>query len=292
MLFPPNKLRFIQAEGLELMLLILKGGKYAMHCSLKLLGFVLDSSVEGVHRFIDILGLKTIFSIFMKKKKQKGVYKHKKKPKIQEEEEEEYVLSIIYNLLSNCSIASRYNRVIFKFTENHFEKIERLVELHHKYLFKVKQFEEKISSGLDSAIDLIESEEELTAKRLENGLYTLQIVDLLLLTVAASPLCVHKNTSGKEFLHQLFGQQDNPISDIRHIVLEYIMSMEDNESEVFSKKKDILHSLEEVVPETNKEKEELEEKSQIEETERKRKRGKEDNKEKNNGDNRKRVKEK
>ena len=70
------------------------------------------------------------------------------------------------------------------------------------------------------------------------------------------------------------------------------MSMEDNESEVFSKKKDILHSLEEVVPETNKEKEELEEKSQIEETERKRKRGKEDNKEKNNGDNRKRVKEK
>ena len=32
---------------------------------------------------------------------------------------------------------SRYNRVIFKFTENHFEKIERLVELHHKYLFKV-----------------------------------------------------------------------------------------------------------------------------------------------------------
>lgn len=49
---------------------------------------------------------------------------------------EEHVISIIVSLLRNCRPNQR-TRLLNKFTENDHEKVDRLLELHFKYLEKV-----------------------------------------------------------------------------------------------------------------------------------------------------------
>ena len=73
----------------------------------------------------------------MKKKKRKKSKKGKKGGMVGGVEEEGYLLGVILSLVLNVSTAARYERVLGKFVENNFEKIERLVELHHDYYEKV-----------------------------------------------------------------------------------------------------------------------------------------------------------
>ena len=48
-------------------------------------------------------------------------------------EEEEQALSIICNLLQNLPRGQKRERVAAKFVENEFEKVDRLLELYHRY---------------------------------------------------------------------------------------------------------------------------------------------------------------
>lgn len=52
----------------------------------------------------------------------------------------EHVISIIASMLRNCKGPQR-QRLMSKFTENDFEKVDRLMELHFKYLEKVEEVE-------------------------------------------------------------------------------------------------------------------------------------------------------
>ncbi len=55
----------------------------------------------------------------------------------------EHIVSIISSLLKNCSGPNK-QRVINKFTENDFEKIDRLLELYFKYSEEVEKIEKSI----------------------------------------------------------------------------------------------------------------------------------------------------
>jgi len=54
----------------------------------------------------------------------------------------EHVVSIIASMLRNCKGQQR-QRLLSKFTENDYEKVDRLMELHFKYLEKVEEVEKK-----------------------------------------------------------------------------------------------------------------------------------------------------
>lgn len=56
----------------------------------------------------------------------------------------EHVVSIIANMLRNCRGTQR-QRLMTKFVENDMEKVDRLMELHFKFMEKVEV--------IDSAID-------------------------------------------------------------------------------------------------------------------------------------------
>jgi beta-catenin-like protein 1 len=56
----------------------------------------------------------------------------------------EHVCSVIANMLRNCRGGQR-TRLLTKFAENDHEKVDRLLELHFKYLEKV----EKADASLD-----------------------------------------------------------------------------------------------------------------------------------------------
>ncbi len=57
----------------------------------------------------------------------------------------EHVLSIISSMLRHCHGTQR-QRLMSKFTENDHEKVDRLLELHFKYLDKVEIVDKEVEN--------------------------------------------------------------------------------------------------------------------------------------------------
>ena len=142
---PENKHRFVKAEGVELMILILKQkGRLARAAALKVLDFSVTQCPAACERFVDVLGLKTAFSAFMGKgkgKKGKGAARREEVP---EEEEEDRVASLVANLFAGLSPGSRWDRLAAKFVENEHEKVDRLIELFVKNRERIARAERRM----------------------------------------------------------------------------------------------------------------------------------------------------
>ncbi|KAF2290545.1 hypothetical protein GH714_014349 [Hevea brasiliensis] len=139
-----NKERFVKAEGVELMIIIMKQKKSAYGSAIRALDFAMTKYPPACERFVDVLGLKTAFAAFMG-----GILR-----------------------------GSRRDRLLSKFVENECEKIDRLMELYIRYSDRVKVETERMDQlELD---DLEIDEEERYNRRLESGLYTLQLIAVIL----------------------------------------------------------------------------------------------------------------
>ncbi|EEB10316.1 conserved hypothetical protein [Pediculus humanus corporis] len=207
LMFHPNKDKFLKGEGLQLMNLMLREKKLSRNGSLKVLDHAMSGpeGKDNCNKFVDILGLRTIFPLFMKTPK-----KNRKKV-ITVEEHEEHVLSIVCSMMKNCK-GSQRQRLLSKFTENDHEKVDRLLELHFKYLEKVEEVDMEIEENL--RIDKEElDEEEVYLKRLEGGLFTLQLIDYILLEV-----CSSGPSSIKQRVVQIINLRGGSLKAIRHIM--------------------------------------------------------------------------
>jgi beta-catenin-like protein 1 len=113
-----NREKFLKGEGLQLMNLMLREKKMSRNGSLKVLDYAMagPDGKENCNKFVDILGLRTIFPLFMK------TPKRNKKRILSSDEHEEHVVSIISSMLRNCKGPQR-QRMLAKFTENDFEKV-------------------------------------------------------------------------------------------------------------------------------------------------------------------------
>ena len=169
---------FLKGEGLQLMNLLLREKKLSRNGSLKVLDYALSGSngVDNCNKFVEILGLRTLFPLFMKTPG-KG-----RKKMMSLDEYEEHVVSCISSLLRNCN-ESQKERVILKFVENDYEKVDRLMEFHFKYCEKLKQSVQG-DTDLDSANGYL--------MRLDKGLFTLQMTDLILAEVYCSKEAIRK----------------------------------------------------------------------------------------------------
>ncbi|EMP25047.1 Beta-catenin-like protein 1 [Chelonia mydas] len=134
-----NRDRFLKGEGLQLMNLMLREKKISRSSALKVLDHAMigPEGTDNCHKFVDILGLRTIFPLFMKSPKKI------KKVGTTEKEHEEHVCSILASLLRNLRGQQR-TRLLNKFTENDSEKVDRLMELHFKYLDAMQVADKKI----------------------------------------------------------------------------------------------------------------------------------------------------
>ena len=104
------------------MRLILREQKNARTSALKVLSYAMNNleGKESCQAFVEMLGLGVIFPLFMKpvkvsKKKKGNTYNN-----------QEHLVSIIASLLKNCT-GNTKQRVVLKFTENDYEKVDRLV---------------------------------------------------------------------------------------------------------------------------------------------------------------------
>ncbi|KAG9657243.1 DUF1716-domain-containing protein, partial [Aureobasidium melanogenum] len=121
----PGKTAFLEAEGTELMLLMLKEAKFSKPRALKVLDHALSgSSGQPVaEKFVDAAGLKPLFSTFMKKNLEAA--------------DTEHVLGIFSALLRLLpGESSQRIRLLAKFVEKEYEKLDKLVKLRHEYAAK------------------------------------------------------------------------------------------------------------------------------------------------------------
>ncbi|KAI8917996.1 Catenin-beta-like protein [Entophlyctis helioformis] len=210
-----GKPKILESEGLELMLLMIKEKKMSRMRAVKVIDHALMGSPAAVTpaaaRFVDILGLKTLFSAFMKKAA--AVKKYKKEyPDYSTREDDEHLVAIMFSLFKSLGQMPEYrDRLLFKFIENDGEKSRRLLDVFAEYLDRVRKADEAIEmrkrqvrqarqarqarmraqrrrfaggeGGDDDDEDEDEDEETDEAgeyiERLDAGLYTLQVTAIV-----------------------------------------------------------------------------------------------------------------
>lgn len=106
LLVASNRLSFVDAEGLELMLMVLKSKRFVGMGALKAIDFATTKCRPACERLVDIMGLKSTFACFMGK----GKVAKRKGEEGQEQQVTERALSIVFNLLLNLPRGARSDR--------------------------------------------------------------------------------------------------------------------------------------------------------------------------------------
>ncbi|CAF0842197.1 unnamed protein product [Rotaria sordida] len=207
LLFAPNRQRFLKGEGPHLMNIMLKERKASRNGALKTLDFAM-TGVEGkdnCQKIVDILGLRTMFPLFMKPPK------GNKRSGETRAENEEHVISCVASLVRNCTGSNR-QRVFNKFTENDHEKVDRLMELHFQYYERVQAANNRIDNDED------DDEDEIYLRRLDAGLFTLQLIDYIITEIASSTTSI---PSIRQRVLQILNLRNSSVDTIKTIIREY-----------------------------------------------------------------------
>merc|ERR1712139_482088 len=150
---------------------------------------------------------------------------------------EEHVASIIQSLCRYCT-GTAVARVLNKFTENNFEKLERLLEAHEEYAQAVRQADSARSKGEMQKIDReleVDEEEQLFLDRCDAGLFTLQQIDIVLVR-----LMNMGNREVAESIMKLFDTKGVDPKELSKIVKEYLENLDDSAKEEKAQLKEYL----------------------------------------------------
>ncbi|XP_068588644.1 beta-catenin-like protein 1 [Cebidichthys violaceus] len=228
LMLPANRDRFLRGEGLQLMNLMLREKKVSRTSAMKVLdhGMIGPEGADNSHKFVDILGLRTIFPLFMKTPKKM------KKTAASEKEHEEHVCSIIASMLRNLKSQQR-SRLLNKFTENDCEKVDRLMEMHFKYLEAVQQADKRIEGEKHEMVrrgEILDDglEDEFYLRRLDAGLFVLQLICYIMVEISNSGI-----SQLQQRVHQILNLRGGSVKVVRHIMREYAESIGDGKSEEF-----------------------------------------------------------
>ncbi|KAF7137372.1 hypothetical protein RHSIM_Rhsim07G0211400 [Rhododendron simsii] len=175
-----NKERFVNAEGVELMIIVMNQKKSCYGSAIRALDFAMTNYPPACERFVDVMGLKTAFPAFMG-----GILR-----------------------------GSRKERLLSKFVENECEKIDRLMELYMRYSNRVKAETERMDQLELDELEL--DEEEKYNRRLESGLYTLQLIAVIL-----GHLWTSEHPKMRTRIELLLKQNKLTKKDVKNILQEY-----------------------------------------------------------------------
>ncbi|KAL1921927.1 uncharacterized protein VTP21DRAFT_10569 [Calcarisporiella thermophila] len=225
---PEIKDKFLDGEGIELMLILMREKNMSKMRAIKVLNYA-TSTKEGARnceRFVEAFGLKALFSAFMQKgyKNYKKIYKS-----FSETEEEEHIMCIIISLLKNLTPGGEARtRLINKFIENNYEKVERLVAIRAGYNARVavvdREIEREKERLANEGEELDEEQnEEFFLRRLDAGLFTLQMTDLVI-----AYLCWEDNGI-KGQIENLLLEKEQSLDDVREILIEYYENLGDED---------------------------------------------------------------
>uniref|UniRef100_A0A914XS68 Beta-catenin-like protein 1 n=1 Tax=Plectus sambesii TaxID=2011161 RepID=A0A914XS68_9BILA len=207
LMFAPNRQKFLDGEGLQLMNLMLRERKQSRESALKVLDYATTGPEGGNNcdKFVEILGLRTLFPLLMRtpaKAKRKDT---------SPDEHEEHVCAVVSSLLRSCSESNR-ERVISKFVEQDHAKVDRLVELHFKYSERVRKVQAKQKPALTPA-----AADQQYVDKLDGGLFTLQLVALVLAEV-----CINGAHSCRDRASKLLNMKGGSLNQVKDVLIEYM----------------------------------------------------------------------
>ena len=194
-----GKIKFLDAEGIELCLIMLREGKMSKPRALRLLDHALGGPDGGAccEGLVEAAGLKVSFSLFMKK---------------QDSEATEHLLGILASMLRSlpANEAPRI-RLLAKFVEKDYQVPNRLVQLRRDYVSKVRHVDQEIKterSGL-SVAEQEERADEWLSRRLDAGLYVLQTIDVVLAWLVA------EDDGARIKIETLLADRDESLKDVK-----------------------------------------------------------------------------
>jgi beta-catenin-like protein 1 len=241
---PLGKAKFLEAEGVELCLLLVRDGKTSKSRALKVLDHACsyaepestqsngassnsqpedtptsNSTISVCTQLIEARGLKPLFSTFMKTKSN-------------DPSQTEHILGLLSSLLRSLPGNSdpRF-RLLAKFFEKDFAKIDRLVSLRRDYATRVAAFDEKLADrkrGLSKA-EQEEVDVENIPLRLSEGLYCLERIDAILAWLVA------EDEGAMRHVVEKLAETDNGLGDVKKTLkaqLDGVLEVEKAEREV------------------------------------------------------------
>lgn len=221
--------RFVEAEGVELCLLMLREGGMSKARALRLLDHALAGprARPACERVVEAAGLRTLFGAFARRVDAAAA---------------EHLLGIFAALLRALpgDGAARL-RTLAKFVERGYEKTAKVVRLRRGYAARVAAADERI--GRERAATGGEERrrpgtaDERFSTRLDAGLYCLQTADVILAWLAA------EDGGARARIVELLAERGEGLRDVRATLQEQLDGIEDGEGEEEQATREMLGTL-------------------------------------------------
>ncbi|ORY54982.1 Catenin-beta-like protein [Pseudomassariella vexata] len=211
-----GKTKFIEAEGVELCLIMLKEGKMSKVASLRLLDHAVGGPT-GAHvcaKLVEAGGLKNIFTLFMKKS--------------DDSETAEHLVGIFASLLRLLPAGSGERiRTLAKFVEKDYEKTVKLVKLRREYAARLDKENEAIQA--QQALLSVDKREQMAdewfSRKLDAGLFSLQTIDVVLAWLVA------EDAGAQTKIMALLAERDETLRVIKQTIQEQLEGMDADDDE-------------------------------------------------------------
>jgi beta-catenin-like protein 1 len=224
---PEGKAKFVEAEGVELCLMMLKdGGKLSKPAALRLLDHAAGgpAGTAVCQKIVEAGGLKTTFTMFMKK---------------HDPQTTEHLVGIFASMLRLLPADSAERvRTLAKFVEKDYEKTAKLVKVRRDYAARMAFVDAKIKQE-QSGIDEEEREQmagEWFSRRLDAGLFCLQTIDVILAWLVA------EDDGARRKIQGLLADRDETFATLKATIQEQIDGI-DAELEEGRETKEMLTTL-------------------------------------------------
>lgn len=223
---PEGKAKFVEAEGVELCLIMLKEGGASKPCALRLLNHAAAGSEGGAdvcRQLVDAGGLKPTFTMFMKTHDTEAV---------------EHLLGIFLAMLRSLPATSGERiRTLAKFVEKDYGKLARLLRLREGYTTRLGKVEPNPAFAEE---DEDFRRAELLSRRLDAGLLALQTIDLILAWLIA------EDDGARTRTVELLGKSGLGLDTIKGTILEQLGDL-DAEAEEDKDTREMLSTLAELL---------------------------------------------
>ncbi|KAL8937577.1 MAG: hypothetical protein Q9211_003613 [Gyalolechia sp. 1 TL-2023] len=224
---PNGKTTFLEAEGIELCLIMLRQGKMSKPRALRLLDHALGGpdGAACCEKLVEAAGLKVVFGAFMKKHDSQAT---------------EHLLGILASMLRFLPANSAERiRFLAKFVEKEYEKIDRAMKIRREYASRVVAVDEEIRSEKAklSAQAREDRADEWLSRRLDAGLYSLQTVDVILAWLVA------EDSGAKKRIQGLLAERDESLDVIRTTLQDQMKSWDATAEDSDTVYQDILATL-------------------------------------------------
>ncbi|KAF4499256.1 nuclear associated [Fusarium agapanthi] len=208
-----GKAKFIDAEGVELCLIMLKEGKKSKPPALRLLNHAAGgiAGVDVCQKIVEAGGLKGLFTLFMK---------------TQDHRLAEHLVEIFASMLRLLPANSAERiRTLAKFVEKDYEKISKLIKFRRDYVARISLAEQQndAEKATTSEGDREAAELEWLSRRIDAGLLTLQTIDTVLAWLVA------EDTGAARKIRQILAERDEKVSVIGRTLKEQLDALDTTE---------------------------------------------------------------